>query len=401
PLIIIDSPCFGSARSCRPGRLRSWDWVFWSREPAPSPGALTERAVDGYPAVVTLVTMASASSKAGGLAIAVRILTPLAVGSAGYAAWRVNWPVVARSFLTGSGRTSRILLLLFVIFNWKNLPFVWTYRVFNAIIYHNVVRKSPQLTPRALFKPIISETRSPLLEIDYNLHKSNSTYFTDLDVSRTHLFGFLCHSALRKLAHNPQTKLVLDPATGRPIKGAMGIMLGAVSCSFKREIGAYKSYELWTRVLSWDRKWIYMVTHFMPKGNAKPTEWLDPRFGRTKKRGPSDAMGGWERKIHATAVSKYVVKLGSFTVHPAIVLSESELLPERTGGWTSGEGQLGDETADVSAVDLTKDGEWDWQRIEAQRRKGMELASQFRGLDDGHTLFDGGSSGALGKFGPC
>ncbi|KND86359.1 Uncharacterized protein TOPH_09026 [Tolypocladium ophioglossoides CBS 100239] len=345
--------------------------------------------------------MASASSKAGGLVVAIRILAPLAVGSAGYAAWRVNWPVVTRSFLTGPGRTSRILLFLFVILNWKNLPFAWTYRVFYAIIYHNIVRKSPQLAPRALFKPMISETRSPLLEIDYNLHKSNSTYFTDLDVSRTHLVGFLCRPALRKLAHNPQTKVVLDPATGRPVKGSMGIMLGAVSCSFKREIGAYKSYELWSRVLSWDRKWMYIVTHFVPKGSAKPTEWLDPRFGRVKKRGPSDAMGGWEKKIHATAISKYVFKLGRFTVHPAIVLSESGLLPERTGGWTSGEGQLGDETADVSAVDLAKDGEWDWQRIEAQRRKGMELATQFQGLDDSHALFDGGSYGALGKFGPC
>lgn len=364
--------------------------------------------------------MASASSKAGGLAVAVRIFVPVAVGSAGYAAWRVNWPVVTKSFLTGPGRTSRILLLLFVIFNWKNMPFAWTvrtrpwtaarlsrlanaaqYRVFYAIIYHNVVRKSPQLAPRALFKPIISETRSPLLEIDYNLHKSNSTYFTDLDVSRTHLVGFLCRPALRKLAHNPQTKLVLDPATGRPIKGSMGIMLGAVSCSFKREIGAYKSYELWSRVLSWDRKWMYIVTHFVPKGSAKPAEWLDPRFGRVQKRGPGDAMGGWEKKIHATAVSKYVFKLGRFTVHPAIVLSESGLLPERPGGWTSGESQIGDEAADVGDVNLDKDGEWDWQRVEAQRRKGMELASQFQGLDESHALFDGGSDGALGKFGPC
>ncbi|POR37231.1 Uncharacterized protein TPAR_02564 [Tolypocladium paradoxum] len=345
--------------------------------------------------------MASASSKAGGLAVAIRILTPLAVGSAGYAACRINWPVVTRSFLTGPGRTSRILVLLFVIFNWKNLPLAWTYRVFYAIIYHNIVRKSPQLAPRALFKPIISETRSPLLEIDYNLHKSNSTYFTDLDVSRTHLVGFLCRPALRKLAHNQQAKLVLDPTTGRPTTGSMGIMLGAVSCSFKREIGAYKSYELWSRVLSWDRKWMYIVTHFVPKGSAKPTEWLDPRFGRVKKRGPGDAMGGWEKKIHATAVSKYVFKLGRFTVNPATVLSESGLLPERPGGWTSGEGQVGDETADISDVDLAKDGEWDWQRVEAQRRRGMELASQFQGLDDSHALFDGGSNGALGKFGPC
>ena len=26
----------------------------------------------------------------------------------------------------GPGRTSRILLLVFVFFNWKNMPFAWT-----------------------------------------------------------------------------------------------------------------------------------------------------------------------------------------------------------------------------------------------------------------------------------
>lgn len=70
--------------------------------------------------------MASASSKVGGLTFAVHLLAPLALGSAGYAAWRVNWPMLTRSFLTGPGRTSRLLLLLFVVFNWKNLPFAWT-----------------------------------------------------------------------------------------------------------------------------------------------------------------------------------------------------------------------------------------------------------------------------------
>ncbi|KYK60508.1 capsule polysaccharide biosynthesis protein [Drechmeria coniospora] len=345
--------------------------------------------------------MASASSKVGGLTVALRIITPLALGSAGYAASRVNWPVAIRAFLTGPGRTSRVLLLLMVIFNWKNLPFAWTYRVFSAIIYHSILRKGPQLPPRALFKPIISSTHTPLLEIDYNLHKSNSTYFTDLDVSRSHLVSYLCRPGLRKLAHNRQTHLIRDPKTGETIRGSFGVMLGAVSCSFKSEINAYAGYELWTRLLSWDRKWIYIVTHFVPKGAARPTEWIDPRFGNVRTRPAGDSATRPEPKIHATAISKYVFKLGRYTVHPAIVLAESGLLPARPGGWTGGEGQVGDESVDVSHVDLSFEGEWDWERIEAQRRKGMELAGQFQSLDDGHNLFDGGSTGALGKFGPC
>ncbi|KJK76396.1 hypothetical protein H634G_08287 [Metarhizium anisopliae BRIP 53293] len=268
--------------------------------------------------------MASASSKVGGLAVAIRVIVPVALGSAGYVAYKINWSAAIQNFLTRPGRSSRILLLLFVVLNWKNLPFAWTYRVFYAIVYHNMLRKSPDLTPRALFKPIISETRAPLLEIDYNLHKSNSTYFTDLDVARTHLVSYLTRPAMRSLTDNARTGLVLDPKTGRPARGPMGIMLGSVSCSFKREIRAYRAYELWSRLLAWDRKWLYIVTHF-----------------------------------------------------------------------------LGDEAADLGHVDLAVDGEWDWARVEAQRRRGIELAAHLAKLDECHGLFDGGTHGALAKVGPC
>lgn len=63
--------------------------------------------------------------KIGGLALGMT-LSPIAVGSLGYAATRVNWPLLANNFFTGPGRISRILMLIFAIFNWKNMPFVWT-----------------------------------------------------------------------------------------------------------------------------------------------------------------------------------------------------------------------------------------------------------------------------------
>ncbi|PFH62193.1 hypothetical protein XA68_14734 [Ophiocordyceps unilateralis] len=342
--------------------------------------------------------MASASSKAGGLAVAVKVLVPLAVGSAGYAACRIDWRVAVRSFFTGPGRTSRMLLLLFVVSSWKSMPLVWTYRIFYTIVYHNALRKSPPFTPRHLFKPMINESRATLLEIDYNLHKSNSTFFSDLDCSRTHLVSYLCRRGLKKLAENRQTALVPDPSTGGPARGAMGIMLGSVSCSFKREVAPFAAYELWSRVIAWDRKWMYIVTHFVPKGAARPTEWLDNRCAGLKTN-PAGESVDWDSKLHATALSKYVFKLGRLTVHPAIVLGASGLLPYRPGGWTSGENQLG--TGEVGDVDLSiEEREWDWRRVEAQRIKGMELADHFQALDGMHGLFDGGAGGALGKFGP-
>lgn len=202
------------------------------------------------------------------------------------------------------------------------------------------------------------------------------------------------------MTHNTRSGLVLDPKTGAPIKGPLGILLGAVECSFKREVAAYQSYEMWSRVLTWDRKWVYIVTHFVPKGTAKPTAWLDPGFGKAKVRGAADAAGGWERKIIATAISKYVFKVGRFTVHPALMMGDAQMLPERPGGWMSGENQIGDEAADVSDVDLAVDGEWDWRRVEAQRRQGMELAANFAALEASHDLFDGGYQGALAHVSP-
>lgn len=272
---------------------------------------------------------------------------------------------------------------------------LFQYRIFYPVIYYNVIRPAPKLGPRALYRHMITRTRAPLMEIDYNMHKSNSTYFADLDSSRTHLVSYNCREGLARLSSNHKFKIVLDPKTGKPAKGSLGIMLGSVACSFKREIGAYRPYEMWSRILCWDRKWAYIVTHFVPKGVAKPTEWLDPGFTGCRVRRGTDASSGWESKIHATAISKYVFKLGRLTIHPAVVFEESGLLPERPGGWISGENQLGDESVDLSGIDLEVDGEMTWQRVEAMRRQGIETAQHLQDLEVLHSSFDGGSNGAI------
>ena len=70
--------------------------------------------------------MASGIGKMGALSLVVPVIAPAALGSLGYAAWRIDWSTAIRNFVTGPGRTSRIMLLLFVVFNWKNMPFAWT-----------------------------------------------------------------------------------------------------------------------------------------------------------------------------------------------------------------------------------------------------------------------------------
>lgn len=72
--------------------------------------------------------MASAGS-IGGAALILPVFIPLGVLGAGYAGHtmlHMNWSSVLTSFFTGPGRLSRILLLFFVLTNYKTMPLAWT-----------------------------------------------------------------------------------------------------------------------------------------------------------------------------------------------------------------------------------------------------------------------------------
>lgn len=377
-------------------------------------------------------------------------------------------------FLTGPGSYSRILALLIVLANYKNFPGVWHIRVWYAILYHMIFQ--PPFTPSraglhdashlpAVFQPTITPSRAPVTECDYNLHKSNSTYFTDLDSTRSHLVCALLHTAIEKLQKNPGQVIGPD---GKPAKGRWAIMLGGVHCSFKREIKPYERYEMWTRVLCWDRKWFYVVTHFVKAGTVRPDGWtLDdpadksflPKFLRRAKRAKSDrsqktgttdaAPQVPANAIFASAISKYVMKLGRLTIHPEVALNISGLLPPRPGGWNimdkppataeeKAEDEIEDEgletlmeesilttlgipngsangsvsggatsptpatgsstPATASAPASASTTGWDWKMIEAENARGMEYATHHHALDSLHETFTGSKERALGYY---
>ncbi|KAK4104457.1 hypothetical protein N658DRAFT_492559 [Parathielavia hyrcaniae] len=342
----------------------------------------------------------------GTLALFYPVFVPMSAAAAAYAGHRalyVDWRRVLRQFVTGPGRTSRILLLFFLVLNWKSLPLAWTVRIFHSFIYH-VLRRPKTLPQRALFHYSITSSRTSLLETDYNIHKSNSTYFADLDVSRSHLVTHLLGPGMPAIGDNAKNKLVRD-RDGRVVGGAFGIGLGAVFCSFRREIAPLQGYEMWSRVLAWDRKWLYIVTHFVVKGKVRPTGWDGRRMGRTRVKvqkvqgGGGEEVPNFSQFVIATAVSKYVFKLGRFTVHPALVIEAAGLLPERPGddGWKGGETGTGTGTPEELG-DLDKGSEWDWKRVEAERRRGLAYAEHFAALDGTNALFDGGEDGAIGSF---
>ncbi|KAK2615351.1 hypothetical protein N8I77_002113 [Diaporthe amygdali] len=339
-------------------------------------------------------------------------LLPIGVGAAGAAGLsllHIDLKAALTNFVTGPGRTSRILLTIFVITNWKSMPFAWTYRVWAAIIRNYIPFLRPAVVkPQMLFHYAITSTYNSIFETDYNLHKSNSTYFMDLDISRSQLVTYLLADGLKAISANAKTKAAVTP-DGTVAKGGMGIGLGGVFCSFKKEVALFQGYETWTRILSWDRKWLYLVTHFVVKGKVKPTAWDNgPKswFGPLRPRQTATAAAAegetqdFEKYVIATAVSKYVFKVGRFTVNPSIMMEHSGLLPERPGGWRSGANEVGDETQELGDIDFSADAEWDWKRVEGQRREGMKFAEKFAALDGTHGLFDGGEDGALGRFYP-
>lgn len=274
------------------------------------------------------------------------------------------------------------------------------------MIRHIVWPRKP-LPRRALFHYSITSSHTPLMESDYNLHKSNSTYFSDLDASRSHLVMYLMGPGVTVLGDNSKTKMVRMPTDdSKAVPGTFGVGLGAVFCSFRKEIAPYQGYEMWSRILSWDRKWLYIVTHFVAKGKVRPAAWDGV--------GPAPPEAVWteadeerlQKHVIATAMSKYVFKLGRFTVHPTYLIEASNMLPARPGeGWRGGGPDAIGELADLDSTTYVPpvgndDADWDWRRVEYERRRGMECAQHMAALDSAAGFLDGGRNGALGKFSP-
>ncbi|KAF2688586.1 hypothetical protein K458DRAFT_292866 [Lentithecium fluviatile CBS 122367] len=288
------------------------------------------------------------------------------------------------------GGVWRLVAILFALTNLKKLPFVWHFRFFRAYIYHIYLQPTP-IPPTSLFHPVITSTRSPLLEMDYNLHKSNSTYFSDMDMSRTHLFCAVIRRAIHKTGQ-------AMPASSSNTGGQYMIALGGLACNFKREILPYAKYEMWTRILCWDRKWFYLLTWLVKPGVGRPPRftlqpWRKPKAGEIS---PEKLKGA----IYATAVAKYVIKKDRITIPAEQVLVDAEMVPVKPEGWVY-RGDEGGAVDDADAVLPQKhgeEGEWNWEVIERERRRGLRFAEAFAELDGLHDVFDGGKEGALGEY---
>ena len=169
-----------------------------------------------------------------------------------------------------------------------------------------------------------------------------------------------------------------------------GLALGAVSCSFRRELKPYETYEMWTRILSWDEKWIYIVTHFVRKGAVLPgnyslypqqndSELLNPELKRNLSTFSVDSMVCNEAVV-ATALSKCVFKQGRRTVSPALMLKQSNLLPQKSlDDMLPQMEKIPDVRSSASSdsgieVDAGDEEESISESLEKERQRGMRIA---------------------------
>jgi hypothetical protein len=257
-------------------------------------------------------------------------------------------------------------------------------------------RPKVPITSAQLFQPMITTTHAPIMEIDFNLHsqshlsylpalltlllETNSSYFSDIDIARTHLVCTLFSVGIEHMRGGTAA------ITGSK-KPIFGLALGAVSCSFRRELKPYESYELWSRVLTWDEKWIYIVTHFVRKGAVLPRKYsLYPEQNTgdddVKRRSSTSSVDSIEinEAVVATALSKCVFKQGRRTISPALMLKESGLLPTKSLDDTLASEidecvPLDSCTSSDSGIDLSEGAEEsELERIEKERRRGMKVA---------------------------
>lgn len=289
-------------------------------------------------------------------------------------------------------KVSTILLLLL---NLKVFPFVYHLRILNGVRF--LLRSQRPKEPIQLehiFQPLITSSKACLMEIDVFGHKSNSTYFADLDIARVHLvttmFGkgieaIRGGTTMNGLSKTPHSKFTLA--------------LGAVSCTFKKELLPYETYDMWTRILSWDEKWLYIVTHFVKKGSAihpRRSSLYPEQSGRNSQTVDQDiieskntesaatASGAAQYPIAASAMSKVVFKNGRRTIKPSEMIAASGL---SRGGDKS--------TLDGSEEQGAKSAQACEDAVEKERERGLRLASMLANQTELEKEFD--ADVALGR----
>lgn len=162
-----------------------------------------------------------------------------------------------RAFSPHERPLSSVFLITAVVYNRKSIPIYWHVRFLGSFIYEAFLK------PHSLPEGVVWQTTvrtglySPFGECDILGHKSNSTYFADLDIARTQHFCRLMNHGIRsrhviQLAARATLQQALDgeaDAVQSRAPGGIGFALGGVATHFHREIKPYERFDIHTRIL--------------------------------------------------------------------------------------------------------------------------------------------------------
>lgn len=229
-------------------------------------------------------------------------------------------------------KLAKVSLILFLISTFKTLPFAYLIRFYVKIFQYIVFQrrafdKNRQNTfainsPKDLFKWIDYNTYVSPLEIDMYLHKSNSTYFTDLDIARTKLICIM----FQKLFFNYHDNVSGEFKT-KSLKNLPFIPVATVQSTFKHELTVFQRFTIKSRILSWDGKWLFILSKFVTKKNGK-------------------------ERVNCISVTKYVFKKKKrITIPPKEMLQECGLWDENVELESEKNGQLIDQMKDVGDLE--------------------------------------------------
>ncbi|CAR27394.1 hypothetical protein ZYGR_0I06680 [Zygosaccharomyces rouxii] len=187
----------------------------------------------------------------------------------------------------------KYLFLFYLVSSYKSLPGAYFVRFFWAAFPSYLLPrllgireteniKKLQRNKYGCFAHATTSTYVSPFEVDFYLHKSNSTYFEELDFNRTALMTRIFQ------------KLGLE-------KGLPYIPVANVFTNFLKEIKPFEKYQITSVILCWDQKWIYIMSRY------------------TKKNG---------KVLCSLSLTKYVLKEGRKTVPPRVALEYCGLYNE-------------------------------------------------------------------------
>ncbi|KAK6458614.1 uncharacterized protein RJT20DRAFT_131779 [Scheffersomyces xylosifermentans] len=203
--------------------------------------------------------------------------------------------------------TVKALIVVFLVSTHKTLPFAYFFRFYYHVFRrffltkysYNANNKRNTFgfnSPKDCFKWVTLSSRVSPLEIDMYLHKSNSTYFLDLDIARTKLVT----EVMQKLFWN-YVDNVHGEFKGKGMANIPYAPIASVMCSFKRELKPLQAFDIKSQIFSWDSKWLFVLSKFVTKGD----------------------------KLHAIAITKYVFKKnGRQTMKPIEMMQEIGLVDD-------------------------------------------------------------------------